>query len=384
MPLQISRISVGGRTLLMGLLLAFSLTASGLESNHSASVVNVAEPIWKDPSNLHAEILPRVRDGLFTDLVHIDSGFVAVGERGQIVLSSDGKQWKQAEDVPTRAMLTALTAIDMQLWAVGHDGVIVHSTDAGLHWQLQRSDPLKKVEATDRAGRVASQGAPLLDVLFLDANIGFAVGAYSLFLGTHDGGKNWTPIDLKLQTEPRLSAQPAASNASDKSNLTFSKDELALEDEADPHLNCIVATGDGSLLIAAERGTGYRSTDHGEHWQKLKLPYKGSMFGAIGFEDGHVLVFGLRGHVYESRNLGDQWSEVVTGTTLSLLGGHGMAGGGAILSGANGLLLVRTRADEAFRTLTDTSAGAISAAMPLGDAHDLVIASENGVSYFTP
>jgi photosystem II stability/assembly factor-like uncharacterized protein len=51
----------------------------------------------------------------------------------------------------------------------------------------------------------------------------------------------------------------------------------------------------------------YRSTDRRALAEKLKLPYDGSMFSAIGFEDKHVLVFGLRGHVYESSNLIDEW-----------------------------------------------------------------------------
>ena len=385
MSLQTPRPSTGKKILCMSLLLASSLALGAATPDKTAAPApaDSAPPFWQEPSNLPAEILPRVNQGLFTGLAKIESGFVAVGERGQIALSSDGKNWKQAEEVPTRATLTAVTAFGMQLWAVGHDGVIVYSADAGQHWQLQRSDPLKKSEAAGRSGRAASQGAPLLSVLFLDVNTGFAVGGYSQFLGTRDGGKTWTPIDLKALVERPASSKAVASKDVDK-NLVFSKEQLALEDEADPHLNSIVATSDGSLLIAAERGTVYRSTDHGEHWQKLKLPYDGSMFGAIGFEDKHVLVFGLRGHVYESRNLGDEWSEVKTGTSLSLLGGRGMANGGAILSGANGLLLLRKSAGDAFQILTDAGAGSISAALPVGDAQDLVIAAENGVSRFVP
>jgi photosystem II stability/assembly factor-like uncharacterized protein len=385
MSLQTPRRSTGKKILCMSLLLGSSLVvhAATIDKSAAPAPADSASPFWQDPSNLPAEILPRVNQGLFTGMVHIESGFVAVGERGQIVLSSDGTKWKQAEEVPTRATLTAITAIGTQLWAVGHDGVIVHSVDGGMRWQLQRSDPLKKSEAAGRSGRAASQGAPFLSVLFLDVNNGFAVGGYSLFVGTQDGGKTWTAIDLKSRVEHPASNKTTVSS-SDKTSLTFTKEELALDDEADPHLNCIIATGDGSLLIAAERGAAYRSTDHGEHWQKLKLPYDGSMFGAIGFEDKHVLVFGLRGHVYESRSLGDEWSEVKTGTSLSLLGGRGLANDGAILSGANGLLLLRKSGDAAFQILTDTSAGSISAALPVGDAQDFVIAAENGVSRFVP
>ena len=40
-----------------------------------------------------------------------------------------------------RVTLTAVTAVGNKLWAVGHDGVILASTDAGQHWSLQRKDP---------------------------------------------------------------------------------------------------------------------------------------------------------------------------------------------------------------------------------------------------
>ena len=96
-------------------------------------------------------------------------------------------------------------------------------------------------------------------------------------------------------------AEPADEAAADDGSekWTFDESELELEDEADPHLNGIAKTGDGSLFIVAERGSAFRSTDEGQTWQRLKLPYDGSMFGVIGYENRHVLAFGLRGNVFE-------------------------------------------------------------------------------------
>ena len=51
-------------------------------------------------------------------------------------------------------------------WAVGHDSVILKSTDEGKI--LNRSIPLQGT-------------APLMDILFVDDKTGFAVGAYGLF-----------------------------------------------------------------------------------------------------------------------------------------------------------------------------------------------------------
>ena len=44
------------------------------------------------------------------DVAHAGSRIVGVGERGHVVLSDDnGKSWRQAKSVPTRAMLTGIT-----------------------------------------------------------------------------------------------------------------------------------------------------------------------------------------------------------------------------------------------------------------------------------
>ena len=63
---------------------------------------------------------------------------VAVGQRGHVVVSSDGgATWKQAQ-VPVSSDLVAVYFVDAkQGWAVGHDGVILHTADGGEYWELQ-------------------------------------------------------------------------------------------------------------------------------------------------------------------------------------------------------------------------------------------------------
>ena len=67
-----------------------------------------------------------------------------------MVFSDDkGASWKQAEHVPTRSTLTAVTAHAGRLWAVGHDTVILTSGDRGLTWTLQYFDPERQQAAMD-------------------------------------------------------------------------------------------------------------------------------------------------------------------------------------------------------------------------------------------
>ena len=166
---------------------------------------------------------------LLLDAADRDGLAVAVGERGHVLLSRDGgKTWTQAE-APTRALLTGVWLHDARLgWAVGHDETILRTRDGGKTWQRVRHAP--------------EEEKPLLDVWFRDEKQGFAIGAYGLLLATADGGDTW---------ESRTVAEGN-----------------------DTHLNAIAEAG-GSLYLAGEAGSLYRSDDGGESWQALRIALRG-------------------------------------------------------------------------------------------------------------
>jgi photosystem II stability/assembly factor-like uncharacterized protein len=339
--------------------------------------------VWIDPVGAPAETVPLAAHSLLLDLTRAGDRYVAVGARGDVLLSNDGREWRQAQ-VPTRATFTAVTAIDAQIWAVGHDGVIAHSADGGEHWKLQRQDPWKPPAEGSDALHDSRQGVPLLDVLFTDATHGYAVGAYSLALRTDDGGETWQPMTVAAApAEKSTSAEGGADSGKDAS-WTMSKGEKTIGQEATPHFNAIARTGGGALLIVGERGSAFRSRDAGATWQRLQLPYDGSMFGVIGYAGDHVLAFGLRGHVFESTDLGEHWNLLDTGTELSLMGGAALPGDGAAIVGANGIVLVRTKPGEPLTSHVDQPAGTLAAVLPMADGTDLLVAGENGVSVYNP
>ena len=365
---------------LRGLLFVFSIvTLNALAAPAPATVST-----WTDPVDAPAQIMPLAAESLLLSVARSSERYVAVGARGDILLSDDGSRWHQVE-VPTRSTLTAVAAVGAQVWAVGHDGVIVHSGDGGEHWLMQRKDPWR-APAGDAPGD-SRQGAPLLGVLFTDAKHGFAVGAYSLALRTDDGGEHWqTMIVAPIpKDDADIDDTAAAKPGADKSDSqTFTASQLKIGQEPTPHLNAIARTGSGALFIVGERGSAFRSRDDGATWQRLRLPYDGSMFGVIGYAGNHVLAFGLRGHVFESTDLGEHWSLLDTGTELSLMGGTALADGGAVVVGTNGVILVRAKADARFAKYTDVAAGTLAAALPLGDAGKLLLVGENGASIYQP
>lgn len=355
-----------------------------------------------DPAVLDAERMPMAVRSLVLDGYAHESGLVAVGERGHALLSADGGEWTQADSMPTRSTLTAVTGAGGSLWAVGHDGVIVHSGDAGRTWERQREAPWVEGSFEPDAG------VPLLDVLFLDGQRGMAIGAFSLLLETTDGGSSWTSSFL---SEVAVDAGGAGGSADagdaeappvDDGGIDddgfgeddgldddwgFSADDLALDAEDDPHLNAIARAGGGGLLIAGERGSVFRSRDEGGTWERLALPYEGSMFGALAWEDDHVMVFGLRGNVFESFDLGDSWQRVDSGTSVSLMGGAALPGGGAVLVGNEGRLLHRSASGEPFRLSTHVNADGetpVLATVLAGADGGFILLGERGIDRADP
>jgi photosystem II stability/assembly factor-like uncharacterized protein len=232
-------------------------------------------------------VAPLAARSLLLDVAAQGAKRIAVGARGHIMVSDDaGATWRQAAHVPTVALLTAVTLLDERHgWAVGHDEVILRTSDGGETWT--------KVHEAPQAER------PLLDIWFADAQRGIAIGAYAAYYTTADGGATWNE-----QTFVDAAAPPA------------SGDELP----PDYHLNRIAAVG-SHLFIAGEAGHVYRSDDQGATWRSVALPYDGSMYGLLPLGDEALLVFGLRGNLFRSNDAGGSWTPLETGTVAMLTSG---------------------------------------------------------------
>jgi photosystem II stability/assembly factor-like uncharacterized protein len=238
---------------------------------------------------------------LLLDATFAGDRIVAVGEWGHIVYSDDqGANWTQAQ-VPVDVTLTAVTFIDAKTgWAVGHDSVILNTTDGGQTWAVQNKQP--ELEQ------------PLFSVYFKDAQNGFAVGAYSLFLATNDGGKTWTKKTIG---------------------------------DSDFHMNGIFKAKDGTLFIAGEAGHVFRSKD-GESWDILQTPYQGSFWNGLGVDDGGVLVFGMRGNIWRSDDDGENWKQIDNPSTSSIQAGRILSDGRVVLVGLEGTVQISKDGGKTF------------------------------------
>lgn len=280
-----------------------------------------------------AELMPLTDRGLLLGVTRAGSQFVAVGDRGGIIVSADGKTWEQ-RPVPVRAALTAVEFADAEHgWAVGHDAAIVATTDGGRTWSLQHFQPaLEK---------------PLLDVLFLDASRGFVAGAYGLLLQTADGGKTWTEVDAP----------------------SIREDEV--------HFNALTRLGNGDLFIAGESGMLAVSGDQGATWTRLKSPYDSSYFGALPVGDKGALVYGLRGNAYLTQDVrSGKWTRLETNSVASMFGGTVLPGGDLAMVGLNGVIFI-VDAGGAVRSLQTPTGTPLSSAIALNGG--LLAVGESGV-----
>ena len=358
------------------LVAVFSMVAASAAAAQEGATpaAAAAATSWPDPVTAPAEILSiaRIQKSLLLDGVNSRDRAVVVGDRGHILVSESRSEWRQVP-VPTRVMLTAVDSVDNSVWAVGHDQVIVYSADGGLTWTLQNHK--------------SNSDGPLLDVMFLDAARGFAVGAYGQFLSTSDSGANWT-AQVISDRAAGASADTASADTDAVDDASFVDEDSGLastemgEDEGDPHLNAIVRNSMG-MLIVGEAGAVYRSTDGGATWARSDLPYEGSMFGAIALDDDNVVAFGLRGNAFVTSDLGLTWRALQTGTEASLLGGAAVPGGRAVIVGASGsVLLLPAGAGQALG-YSFPDGGVMSGVLPLSETEFLTI-GENGLAPYQP
>jgi photosystem II stability/assembly factor-like uncharacterized protein len=288
-----------------------------------------------------------VTESLLLGITRAGSRMVAVGEYGNIVLSDDdGKTWRQAKKVPSTVTLTAVAFVDEKTgWAVGHDTLILHTVDGGETW-------------TKQFGGGESDNA-LLSVFFKSPSHGWAIGAFNYTVETTDAGKTWTERKTLMPPPPEGSVptKPVDENV----DPTAPKKTVEGAGGADPyaaatgdenHLNAMFQGPDANtILIAAEAGAVYRSTDAGTTWSKVLTGYPGSFWGGLTAKDGTVYVTGMRGNIWASKDKGATFAKLDTsGADQSVSSGLQLRDGSFVFVGLGGQVLYST--DGTKYTLT--------------------------------
>jgi photosystem II stability/assembly factor-like uncharacterized protein len=301
-----------------GLLLAGAACAIASSAAHAT---------FKDPLDHPAIKVGRLAERPMHAVAKAGTRLVAVGPRGLIVVSADqGRTWSQVVSPVQSDLVAVHFPSPAKGWVVGHDGVVLHSTDGAATWVRQLDGRLAQAafmryygqadtpqyQAAARAvARNYKAGAalPLLDVWFDDELTGFAVGAFGMLIGTTDGGKTWNPWLDRIDNPEQL------------------------------NLNAIRG-GDGGVYVAAERGGVFRLDRSTGRFVASPTGYEGSFFG-VAVSKSVVLAFGLRGAAYRSTDKGSSWQRLEMPSAATISAGAALDDtGGFVLANNAGDLLV--------------------------------------------
>lgn len=350
-----------------------------------------------DPLLQAAYKTAKATSAMMLGVVQSKGRLIEVGEHGVINYSDNqGATWVQAR-VPVSVTLTAVTCTEKgALWAVGHDGAVLSSSDNGVSWtrrfdgnqanslmllQAQQRAQLahKILDAANPAGKAAAQrdsddadnaladieaaakfgpSRPLLGVWFKNENDGLVVGSYGQIFHTGDGGANWESYATRIKNKDGL------------------------------HYNAVAATPAGTVLIAGEGGQVYRSTDGGANWQALDTSYQGQLYGTLGVADGKgnetLLAFGFGGHVFRSADSLAHWSEIASGTQKNLVAGMTLPDGTVQLIAQDGSVIRSDRDLNAFHSVLQGSGLALAGATQVTAAGTLIAVGTGGAHILDP
>lgn len=296
---------------------------------------------FQDPLNVPARMVAAPHTGMLMAVARAGDHLVAVGPNGRILVS-DGQAgvWRQVE-VPTSVDLVAVHFPSPQMgWAVGHGGVVLHSSDGGRTWQKQLDGALaaatmvrhytaRESEGTPGAAEALSAARqfehdgpihPFLDVWFENDQRGFIVGPFNLIFATEDGGGTWVPwID---RTE-----NPGVMN-----------------------LHAVRGSG-GEVYLAGEQGLLLKLDRAKQGFVALPKPYPGTYFGVLVTPKA-VLAFGMRGNVYRTTDAGRTWQKSETGESAGVTAGAVLEDGRPALVSMSGSLLVGSPEGDQFSRTT--------------------------------
>lgn len=299
-----------------------------------------------------AEMNSLVEKSVFLEIDNFQQRQMMVGEYGRILVRNNADaSWLQA-NVPVQTTITAVDLIDDKVaWAVGHQGVILKTTDGGRHWikmfdglqltgllktsleqqivllttQFERAevdeivdeDMLDELEMRldDAVYKLedltANAGIEIafFDVLFATPDYGLVIGAYGAMLETNDGGNNWRYIGYQVPNPEGF------------------------------HLNALTKDMDNNIYVVGEAGLGMATSNLGGSWRALDIDYMGSLFG-IDVNGLSLYSYGLRGNMFASQDQGETWQHLDTGVTNHIFSADWLNNTELLLVGAGGLKLV--------------------------------------------
>lgn len=244
---------------------------------------------------------PQVLGVVMTTVSRIENRLISGGERGIILYSDDsGKNWHQAK-TPSFMTVTKVQFVSPNVgWAVAHGGAVWKTVDGGASWRqvldgvtaarLEQESALQANESSagpaegrrlKDAERLVAEGAdkPFLALYFFDEMRGIVLGAYGLAFETRDGGEHWSSMMGKM------------------------------DNPTGRHFYGIILV-EGAIIVVGEQGSAFKSVDNGTSFSALNTGSRGTFFGVVSNDTKSIFAFGLRGTLYRSSDIGAHWERI--------------------------------------------------------------------------
>jgi photosystem II stability/assembly factor-like uncharacterized protein len=255
------------------------------------------------------------------------------GAKGAILKTTDGVTWKPLETGITRDLSAIWFRSDSDGFAIGSNGLIIHTTDGGNSWKSVASGKSIQFSAIcfttpDTGWIVGADGAMLLttnggsswisrvsgtsrtlySIRFLDQLHGYAVGTYSTVLATNDGGASWH-------------AQ-------------------AIQGGLGAALYAVTYDSIGIANLFGLSGALYHTSDAGSDWQLYYIGSTENLVAAasVGYYD--AIALGSSGTILYSMNAGLSWARLpYTSTEEFVAASFSPDGTGGYVVGATGTII---------------------------------------------
>lgn len=362
--------------------------------------------------------MPKASKSMLLDIEVVGTKVIVVGERGHVLVSEDqGQSWVQA-DVPVVQMLNAVDFSGESLgWAVGHDGNIIHTSDGGETWVLQRNGLEAQKQSNISSLTVARQKVKELELLVEQASLSSppeveeevepvveddnveAIEEKALSLEEQLDEAKWEMqtaqerLDSPVIASPLMDVWFADENngwavgafgtllQTTDAGKTWIDRSGDINNTEDYHLNAVIGAA-GTLFIAGEAGYMIYSRDNGLTWTQSDLGYEGSIFGLVAAQDGSFVVStGLRGNTFRTDDGGVTWQALNPKVDYSLSNGFIYKSTNIILVGTGGSIAISEDKGNSFKRYTLATRSSLSSVIALDNGQFLLV-GQGGIHHF--
>lgn len=210
-------------------------------------------------------------------------------------------QWEVVEQSATSDTLNSVFMFSSTAWAVGEEGTIIKSTDAGSTWTSLNSGTSEDLE----------------DVYFHNENEGVVVGKGGIFQ-TQDGGQTWTQVEVENSGFSKAVSfvnenRGVVTDISGDIFLTSDGgSSWAQTEEGIPTFDIVTdikfVSDSIAYAVGSSSGNIFKSTDGCESWVQLTSDISESFRAVSFYDENNGIAFGIKS--YLTSDGGQNWSEL--------------------------------------------------------------------------